>query len=557
MSDAGGSTHTFDQRSEEVVSRFLQSAVVLDDLARMGTEPTTGNYVDAESLRKPNLDDDATRSDPERARVSRGATDGLQQEPGVPLDAKPLIDGFANFGVVCAVLRPDPDEIESGQWANSGLVAAAKRADVVVLDWRLGKSYGTDTLAIMRNIIEDDSRYGRLRLFAIYTGEPDLVQIATEVKETVAQFYGESVDMREGEFWVSKGPVRAAVIPKADNRSPAQQGVSESLLPELIIREFADMTKGILRNLALVGLAAVRDNAHRILAKFDASLDAAYLGHRMLLPNPSDAEEQMVSVLGAELLSVLEDSPAKIESSLHVAQLWMNAKSPDDTVLQTPVESLPNADPIGGRLQLLTDGIDHVQLSRRVKGRLSNRPAGSFIEDADEALKADHEFAMLLSLKTRYPDICPKLTLGTVVRQHVDNDGYRFYLCLQPKCDAVRLKSPTGFPLLPLAVRTEDDRFSLVLRDEQRTWIHLYVDPRPSRLTIRSFNPSGASEEEIVARHRLGVFMFEDTGGVEYQWLAELKTEHAMRIAGDVSASLARAGPDYSEWLRRADNRQR
>ena len=520
-----------------------------------GRKPTTGNYVDAGSLREPNLDDDATRTDPEHARVSRGATSGLQQELGVPLHAKPLIDGFANLGVVCAVLRPDPDEIESGQWTNSGVVAAAKRADVVVLDWKLGNSYGTDTLAIMRNITEDDSRYGRLRLFAIYTGEPDLVQIATAVKEQVAQFYGESVDMREGDLWVSKGPVRAAVIPKADNRSSARQGVSESLLPELLIGEFADMTKGILRNLALVGLAAVRDNAHRILAKFDASLDAAYLGNRMLLPNPSDAEEQMVSVLGAELLSVLEDSPARNESSLHVAQLWMNAKAPDDTVLQTPVESLPNADPIGGRLQLLTDGIDQVQLSRRAKGRLSNNPAGSFIENADEASQADHEFAMLLSLKTRYPDICPKLTLGTVVRQHVDDDGYRFYLCLQPKCDAVRLKSTTGFPLLPLAVRTEDDRFSLVLKDEQRTWIHLYVDPRPSRLTIRSFNPSGASEEEIVARHRLGFFVFEDTVGVEYQWLAELKTEHAMRIAGDISARLARAGPDYSEWLRRADNR--
>ena len=394
----------------------------------------------------------------------------------------------------------------------------------------------------------------RLRLLAVYTGEPGLVQIAADVKETVAEFYGETVS-EEGDFWVAKGPVRVVVIPKADNNF-THQGVSERSLPERLISEFATMTKGLLRNLALVGLAAVRDDAHRILAKFDPILDAAYLGHRMLLPNPPDAEDQMVAVLGAELLSVLEDSPAKHEASLSVAKLWMNTRTPRDRVLQTPVASLPNDDPIGGRLELLTDGIDNVQLSRTARRQLSNKPAATFVEDSNEAIKADHEFAMLLSLKTHYPDVCPKLTLGTVVRQLIDNDGCRFYLCLQPKCDAVRIKSPTGFPLLPLVVRDEDDRFSLVLQDGGKSWVHLYVDPRPSRLTIRSFGPSSSAEEEIVARRRLDALVFEDTGGIEYEWLAELKQEHAMRISGDVSASLARAGPDYSEWLRRANDRR-
>ena len=157
MNDTTGGTSSFDGWCEEVASRFLQSAIILDDLAWLGTEPTAEDAVDPTSLRPLTLDDDATRTEPEHVRVS-GPTADVEQRAGVSLSAKPLIDGFANLGIVCAVLRPSLDEIESGQWQDSGVVSAAKRADIVVLDWRLGGSYGTDTLAIMRNILEDDSR---------------------------------------------------------------------------------------------------------------------------------------------------------------------------------------------------------------------------------------------------------------------------------------------------------------------------------------------------------------------------------------------------------------
>ena len=63
------------------------------------------------------------------------------------------------------------------------------------------------------------------------------------------------------------------------------------------MNEFVEMTKGILSNVALEGLAALRDDVPRVLAKFDSSLDSAYLGHRILLPNPADAEDHVVEAL--------------------------------------------------------------------------------------------------------------------------------------------------------------------------------------------------------------------------------------------------------------------
>ena len=549
MISPGDTNTAFEQRCKEIAARFLYSVVVLDDLARMGVGESPAANPDASQIEELNF---------ENAAASREREDGpggqrqAVEKSDVPLEAKPLIDGFANLGLVCAVLNPSADEIRAGQWANSAVVLAAKRADIVVLDWKLGRSQGTATQEIMRGILEDDSRNGRLRLFAIYTGEPGLHEITGKVKATIDPFYGGEADLKWDDYSVSKGPVRAVVIPKLGNRFDPQGGVPESSLPDRLVAEFATMTGGILRNLALAGLAAIRDDAHRILAKFEPRLDAAYLSHRTLLPSPSDAEDQMLAVLGSELLSVLEDSPARDEASLEVAKLWIDTKKTTDTALQTPVDSLPNQDAVDGRLELLTVGAVRAGMSGSAIRRFAKKSAESFIGHADEANRANREFAALLTLKTHYPKATPKLTLGTVIREHVQGDEWLYYLCLQPKCDAVRLEETTGFPLLPLPVQNEGEKFSLVLRDENGNWIHVYLDPRPSRLNIRSFDPRGSSNKEIVAQPRSDTFVFKDIENVEYEWLAELKSEHAMRVAGDVSASLARPGPDYSEWLRRA-----
>ena len=54
------------------------------------------------------------------------------------------------------------------------------------------------------------------------------------------------------------------------------------------------MTTGLLPNVAIAGLSELRAQTHKLLTMFSRSLDPAYLGHRVLLPNPSEAEDQVL-----------------------------------------------------------------------------------------------------------------------------------------------------------------------------------------------------------------------------------------------------------------------
>ena len=556
--DSVGTAQTFGNRSEAVVQRFLQSAVVFDDLAWMGLESLSEIDVGAEPLIEPSIGEDSSPDG--RSNVHGASPEPIQRvdQRGVPLDAKPLIDGFASLGVACAVLRPSQNEIASSEWTRSGVVEAAKRADIIVLDWRLGPSYGTDTLEIVRNILAEDSRHNRLRLIAIYTGENDLRDITKQVRDTIDEFYGNSWQVVEGKFWVSKGPVRATVIPKEGNSFPDAIGIHESALPGQLVKEFATITQGMLRNVALAGISALRDSTHSVLAKFGPELDPAYLGHRMLLDDPSEAEDHIVEALGAELLSILEDQRPGNEASVGAIENWLVERISDGRIAQGTLKSVSGIiDPLAMRMELVGKGIGHVSDPDPSKGQLERNATALFAEDVQSAKRADLAFAALLSLKTRYPTVQPALTLGTVLRKGPLGAGSQYLLCIQPKCDSVRLRSATGFPLIPLRVTQDNQPFAIVIENPNHEWVTLDVDTKPSRLVFASFAPQDPKKGEIVASKRAFDYFFSDTTGTEYQWLGELKDEHAMQFAGEVAANLGRPGPNYSEWLRRARRRRR
>ena len=82
--------------------------------------------------------------------------------------------------------------------------------------------------------------------------------------------------------------------------------VEEAELPARLVDEFADIGAGILSNVALGGIAAVREHTHRVLARFHPGMDAPFLTHRVLLLTPDDAEEYAVDLLASEFLSILQ-----------------------------------------------------------------------------------------------------------------------------------------------------------------------------------------------------------------------------------------------------------
>lgn len=552
--------------SEEVARQFLQSVVVLDDLAWTGFNQLQEQDNRIGTLTTPNYGSNPsgeTRGDAEQENSSNAeasgkvphATSSTQVSYGdVPLLAKPLIHGFARLGLICAVLGPSQEELEEEGIANSGIVSAAGRADIVVLDWKIGDSNGGDTLEVLKQILKNDGSHPRLRLFSIYTGEPDLSDITERIKETIREFYESSPLVEHRPFSVSKGPVHVSVIAKEGSKAPETSGVPEAQLANHLVRQFASMTRGILPNVALAGLAALRNDTPRVLAKFDAQLDPAYLGHRMLLLDPQEAQDHLVEALGAELYSILEDRRPGDQGSLEVIEGWLRDKiTNNDMALDIPTRISDKTDPVEMRLELLKEGVNGVPSIEPSKNGLNQRGTGIFAVDLDVAKDSDRAFATLFSLKTHYPGTKPALTLGTILRRKKEEGGWEYYLCLQPKCDAVRLDSATGFPLMPLIMRDESGKFTWVIQEPDGEWVHLDVETKPSRLRNASFVPrkkDNSNREILPCECPRGVF-FQDIDKVEYQWVAALKDEHALRISNEVSASLSRPGPNYSEWLRR------
>jgi hypothetical protein len=78
--------------------------------------------------------------------------------------------------------------------------------------------------------------------------------------------------------------------------SASADAVTKDALPARLIDEFVELARGLLANVALGSIAAVRDETHRVLARFHAGLDAPFLTHRLLLVTPDDAEGYVVDL---------------------------------------------------------------------------------------------------------------------------------------------------------------------------------------------------------------------------------------------------------------------
>ena len=426
----------------------------------------------------------------------------------------------------------------------------------MVLDWKLGDSYGGDTIEIIRQIIKDDGGDPRLRLFSIYTGEPGLPGIFKQVTEALDEFYDGHRLNQCGEYCVAKGPARIVVVPKRGSWTAEVSPITEVDLAERLVDEFAAMTKGILGNVALEGLAALRDDVPRVIAKFHPDMDPAYLGHRMLLSNPADAEDHIVDALGAELLSILEHRRPGDRASIGTIRAWLDeAWKAGNIDPQSLVRISGLTCPVEMRIELVKKGIAIAKNTKPSKKILTESSTMRFSPDADSAKRSDLDFAVLLGLKTHYSTRPPRLTLGTVIREKPEGGDWRYLMCLQPKCDSVRLEDTTGFPFLRLSISDDSKRFGCVIYLPEGEWIYLDVDETPGNLQVVSFLPNSAVGGEVFAAEVCGGFCFSDVNEKEYQWVAALKDEQALQVADKVAKKMARPGPNQSEWLRRASER--
>ena len=501
-----------------IAQAFLHTIVVLDDeiTHSSGSRPQEG-----ERLVQPGFDNGKTK---DAANSSR---------PSHTLNAKILTESFAKLGLICSILVPThPDEELTDE-----VRASARRADVVILDWTVHNKKGDLAKKLTRLILDDDSGDERLRLLAIYTAEPDLDGIASDV--------GATLEVAAVGQVVQKGSARIRVFGKGDY--PADQ------LPDAIVSEFAEMIVGLLPMTAVSGMARLRNDTYKLIGRFNHQLDPAYLGHRILTPTPAEAEQHLEAVLASEILAIIEYAGTARVADIASIRVWLTEKQSQlpqlaATLKPKSKDDQNNLTSYAG--DLLEGGLETQKDRHEISGSQATRSklTEAFTADSEEALTANHAFAALMSLKHSY-GTSPRLWLGSVIAEE-KKEGTDYWLCIQPRCDSTNLKSDTTFPFLRLLAMEKPRDYGsavCVIKDRSKFQI-LRISKRASDLRLLTCTPG--LTHDVIAEQNGDVYQFATADGM-FRWVCELKTEHAQRAINAFSAWTARVGVTDSEWLTR------
>ncbi|MHB8205957.1 response regulator receiver domain [Mucilaginibacter sp.] len=517
---------------------------------------------------------------------------GNEQDAIHDLDAFELTRTFAAKKKICAVYDPQTKEdIEHFK-------AIAGKADVVVLDWfieideneAVAKNAdeddeadaedqtvrGTYTKEIIENIVKINT--DGLKVILVYTGETDLEGIATEIHNTVPGSILTLADCQI-EYKNIKILVRAKSNNEdgEDKRFAHLQHLKDKVikygeLPEFLLSEFTKLTEGLLSNFALKSLSTLRANTSKILGLYNKKLDHAYLEHKSAIPSNEDAEHLIIEIFKDSIGDLLHYKQVHNQISKGVVTSWINDKIDTETLSfkkQDGSDHAPNATFTRDKkllLSLLYSEEQDVQkkyldiftpLANKSKAEqfvkyLKLNNIDLFINLADIPKKAEliSEFAKLTHHKNVFLPVGskPVLTLGTVLKSKATG---KYLICIQQKCDSVRISSTEQrkFLFLPLEPVTTGN-FNFITQDN----VKLKLGNKSYGLRTLKF--VGAKDGVVKAAQLNGKFVFKqiysNKTDEKFEWVLDLKDLHSQRIVADYAATLSRVGLDESEWLRRS-----
>ena len=525
---------TFRALSREVVQNFLQTVVVLDDEAFMRAQPAVGSLVEPEhDISVEQADSDEDDLGHRRRRNS--------------LDAQALITKFADYGMICAVLTPWKDDD-----GGDATVNASRRADIVILDWHLDDS-GQRATRIIRQITDEDAESGgRLRLVAVYTAERDLDGICDTLAARLPAF---NRCRPSRSFPCLKAKHTRILIIRKGRTTAAATSVVESDLPERLIEEFAHIGKGLLANVAFASIAAIRRETHRLLARFHSGLDAPFVSHRILLETPEDAEQYAVDLLNSELAGLLQDRSVgpSFAGKTAIRALLTELTSGGRKLRlmrQRNSQATPQTLSVDELMHLVERGpaglaaVPGQQANANKMNQLHHRVELLLADDLEAGRAVHREFARLSSrareLALVPADYRAALDLGSVVRLDECH-----LLCIQPRCDAVRLNGPTRFVFAPLL--ESGSSFDLIVKDDHAGDVLLKLDESAADLRHHTFEPDPSTRTVLTSSDRF----FNDIEGLTFAWICDLRDPIARRFVQRIAARLSRIALDEFEWQRR------
>ncbi|EGU33478.1 hypothetical protein VIBRN418_11843 [Vibrio sp. N418] len=504
-------------------------------------------------------------------------------------DAKEITKIFAADGKVCAVYEPtSTQDIES-------LISVAKKADVAVIDWQIvieentineeiddeadaeiDDVRGVYTKQIITQLLSDESCKNSVKLLLIYTGETDLEQIAIDVLDhlVINNLNDFSIDKNDS-CTIKSSFCKIMVIAKSNRDDEGGQHaallrtkrVTYSNLPKFISEQFSLLTCGLLSNFAMESLSEVRRNFNHILSLFSQKLDAAYLAHQSLLPNTHDANELLVELLGSTFMSTLRYKGLNQYIDINLIESWINNN------IKEREFHLKKSDGTNEDIKIKLEHkklIELLQPHTVVEDKYSNFVQSQLTQNVSkkkiELLAA--KFAITLftedenynEINQNFANLCqhrniligdnyaPSLSLGTVVKSNTDS---QYYVCIQQRCDSVRLYTGSNrrFLFLSLTV-VKDASFDFLTP----TGIKLKVNKGTFALRTVKFNGSDYGNVQSILENGNRFFYpthYSDKIPEAFEFVVELKDMYAQKIIEEYSGSLSRVGLDEPEWVRR------
>ena len=487
----------------------------------------------------------------------------VSKDKPTDLDVESITRAFTGANKICGFFAPTSlEDIEKCK-------QLVLKPDIVVLDWniKIDQSFlqedenqddetddrGYYTLELLKSIVTDAAEE-KLKVVFIYTGEPGLNSIISEISDTL----GEKFQQNSEKFEVYSDNVHIIVRLKPDSKV-FHAGFDEfkvpyENLPDLLIDSFSEYVCGLIPCFAMKCITSIRENAAKILRVYNKGMDAELLAHEVSIPNPDDTKSYIAKSFGSAITDLIMEDES-INTDLW-ADLWIDCFIPQK----------PSKKNIAGKIVSVSkESANKLFHNRKTKPNLSIRFKSAFgvsvekeennnvIDQLSRVFHQDdtiieqsrYEFASLLHRKGLFSRkfSIPTLSLGSVVEKEVG--GY--YLCIQQRCDSVRIpKKGRAFLFLPL---TDNKNSSVICALALAPGKCLYVPKQSYNLSIFTFAP-GKNEDAIKATKENGGFFFISSDNISFKWITELNEINAQRIVREYIGQLSRVGLDEAEWLR-------
>ena len=302
--------------------------------------------------------------------------------------------------------------------------------------------------------------------------------------------------------------------------------------------------------------SVIKKNTHQILEKF-SGLDYPFLTHRTCLPTPEEAEDHISTLISEEIQSLLEEYNVGKKSDLNALQYYFDEK-PEDSysikLLNEKRNDFLTNDHILSWLEKgipPNDGIRPEFLSNKEIGRLFQYITKIVAGKDDEDL--DLKYAALTTVRSKYSDNQPYLSLGSIVKEISNNETY--WVCIQPGCDSVRLSGNVYFPFLSIS---DKGSFQCVIPADPNnsdSFVRKKISLKFSDCRNIQFVADPISKN-VKSMKDADQFYFQDTNNNRFQFICELKPLYAQRLSNKFAANISRVATNNSEWLRRCEERK-